>query len=61
MCANFFNFHKSVQSKQSPRGQKFSQSGHPGYDHHFWQFSPMFCQKWAIFWKTSPTYDHFSA
>jgi hypothetical protein len=30
MWATFCNFHLTAQSKQSPIGRKFSQSGHPG-------------------------------
>jgi hypothetical protein len=28
---NFCNFRKTARSKQSPKGQKFAQSGHPGH------------------------------
>jgi hypothetical protein len=30
MLATFVNFPKTAQSKQSPNGRKFAQSGHPG-------------------------------
>jgi hypothetical protein len=28
----FCNFQKTFQSKQSPNGQKFAESGHPGHN-----------------------------